>query len=189
MTEELREDDFLYDLWNKGKVGHRAKILQIVMVKVGILKKGFYNSALPIRENMPEVEDLLMTAVNVGRNVSRHSNRRRNGIEFASFGGRFVQDFVDSFFSKTGMKHRSRTPLKGLPKGCDAQGWELRSDWILLILFWKNSEKRQVWKWKDAWELGASGSGWGPVSDVVQFFRGLSFCNLCSVKQWFSLRN
>ena len=47
---------------------------------------------------MPEVRDLLMTAVSVGRIVSRHSNRRRNRIEVAGFGGRFVQDFADIFF-------------------------------------------------------------------------------------------
>ena len=29
---------------------------------------------------MPEVRDLLMTAVSVGRIVSRHSNRRKEGI-------------------------------------------------------------------------------------------------------------
>ena len=43
MAEELKGDDFFYDLWNKEEVGHGAKILQIIVVKAGLLKEEFYN--------------------------------------------------------------------------------------------------------------------------------------------------
>ena len=43
MAEKLREGDIHYDLWNKGEVGHRVKTLQIIVVKAGFLKQGFYN--------------------------------------------------------------------------------------------------------------------------------------------------
>ena len=72
---------------------------------------------------MPEVRDLLMTAVSVGRIVSRHSDRREEGIgsRLQVLGANLFK-ILRTFFSETGMKDRSSTPLKGLPKECEAQG-------------------------------------------------------------------
>ena len=85
---------------------------------------------------MPEVRDLLMTAVSVGRIVLRHSNRIEEGIGSRSrVLGADLFKISRTVFLETGMKDSSGTPLKGLSKECEAQGCESRSDQILLILF------------------------------------------------------
>ena len=77
-----------------------------------------------------------MTGVCVGRIVSRHLNRREEGTGLRSqVLGADLFKISRTVFSETGMKDSSGTPLKGLPKDCEAQGCESRSDQILLILF------------------------------------------------------
>ena len=55
---------------------------------------------------MPEVRDLLMTAVSVDRIVSRHLNRRRNGIEFAGFRADLFKISQPAFFLSTDRRER-----------------------------------------------------------------------------------
>ena len=65
-----------------------------------------------------------MTAVSVGRIVSRHSNRREEGMGSRSqvLGADLLKiSRTVFFFPETGVKDRSGLPLKGLPKGCEAQ--------------------------------------------------------------------
>ena len=75
---------------------------------------------------MLEVMDLLVTAVSVGRIVSRHSNRREEGIRPRSqvLGSDLLKISwtVFFFYLETGVKDRNGSLLKGLPKGCEAQG-------------------------------------------------------------------
>ena len=82
MAEELREDDFLYDLWNKGEVGHRAKILQIIVVKAGLLKEGFYNGGFVNLRKCTRDEGFVLNCV--GKIVLRHSSRREEGMGSSS---------------------------------------------------------------------------------------------------------
>ena len=71
---------------------------------------------------MPEVRDSFMTAVSVGRIVSRHSNRREEGIGSRSqLLGAYLFKISRTAFSETGMKDSSGTQLKGLPKECKEQ--------------------------------------------------------------------
>ena len=93
------------------------------MVKAGLLKQGFYSGSFVNLRNVPEVRDLLMTAVTVGRIVSRHSNRREEGIGSRSqVLGADLFKISQTVFLETGMKDSSGTPLKRLPKECEAHG-------------------------------------------------------------------
>ena len=124
MAEELREGDFLYDLWNKGEVGHRSKILQIILVKAGLLKEGFYNGGFVNLRKCTRDEGFVHNCV--GKIVLRHSSRREEGMGSSSqVLGADLFKISWTFFSETGVKDWSGRPLKGWPKGCEALGWEL----------------------------------------------------------------
>ena len=50
------------------------------MVKAGLLKQGFYNGSFANLRKYARGEGFVDDAVSVGRIVSRHSNRREEGI-------------------------------------------------------------------------------------------------------------
>ena len=76
-----------------------AKILQNIVVKAGLLKQGFYNGSFANLRKYARGEGFVDDAVSVGRIVSRHSNRREEGIgsrsqvlgaDFFRFRGQFL---------------------------------------------------------------------------------------------------
>ena len=92
------------------------------MVKAGLLKQGFYNGSFANLRKYARGEGFVDDAVSVGRIVSRHSNRREESIRSRSqvFGADLFK-IAQTVFSETGMKDSSGTPLKGLPKECEAR--------------------------------------------------------------------
>ena len=76
--------------------------------------------------------------------------RRRNRIEFASFGVQISSRLHGQSFQRQVWKTKSGSPLKGWPRGYGAQACESRSNRMLLILLraGKSERGKMVWSWE-----------------------------------------
>ena len=90
------------------------------MVKAGLLKEGFYNGGFVNLRKYARDEGFVDDCSH-RRIVSRHSNRREEGIGSRSQVLLKISLTVCFFSPEIGMKDRSGTPPKGLPKECEAR--------------------------------------------------------------------
>ena len=81
------------------EVGHTVKILQITVIKAGLSKKGFHNGGFVNLSKCARGEGFVVICSQCWRNCVKtlKQMRRRNGIEFAGFWFRFVQNFTYFF--------------------------------------------------------------------------------------------
>ena len=100
--------------------------LEIIVVKAALVKKGFYNGGFANWRKWARGEGFVHGCHQLAE-LSRRLNRRRNGI--CRFRGQICSRFHGPFFLDTSVKDMGGLPLKGLPRGCEAQGRvKIRSD-------------------------------------------------------------
>ena len=81
VVRELRKNQFVNYPGDKGKIGDRTIVLQLILVRIFFffLMRGVTRAVLKISGKTPEVREELASAVREGRRVSRHSTSR--GVE------------------------------------------------------------------------------------------------------------